>query len=419
MAFRLPRRPNCGHAWLSGRGGFVAAALLGTIAAGSGAIGIAEAQVVVGANRAPSVSVDNSVLDSLGPSPTLPQYFGARPPSESRATRSAIPPTRSATSSRPQKRRVASHRPKPRAEAAPKRRVATAEKSRSSLHEVIHLTPPGAAHLASAALAPAPAASPRAEAKPAEAEPAAAKVHETTREKLDALAAPVPKPAPMPPLPTSGEIPSTPALPPEPAHEVTPTATPAPAQTASAPTPAVPPTSSRAPAATAAAPAPTTQAPTTSVAAAPAPVPSPGPAPATAATATPLAPKEAAAAAPPPAAAAPVQMAAATTTGNGMSAIRFGAGVTDLPAGPQAALDAIAARLLADDNLRVQVVAHATGKPDDAMEARRVSLARAVAVRAYLIDKGVRSLRIDVRALGNRADDGPVADQVDLVLVSQ
>jgi outer membrane protein OmpA-like peptidoglycan-associated protein len=53
------------------------------------------------------------------------------------------------------------------------------------------------------------------------------------------------------------------------------------------------------------------------------------------------------------------------------------------------------------------------------MEARRVSLARAVAVRAYLIEKGVRSLRIDVRALGNRADTGPVADQVDLLVVSQ
>jgi outer membrane protein OmpA-like peptidoglycan-associated protein len=53
------------------------------------------------------------------------------------------------------------------------------------------------------------------------------------------------------------------------------------------------------------------------------------------------------------------------------------------------------------------------------MEARRVSLARAVAVRAYLIEKGVRSLRIDVRALGNRADTGPAADQVDLLVVSQ
>lgn len=101
------------------------------------------------------------------------------------------------------------------------------------------------------------------------------------------------------------------------------------------------------------------------------------------------------------------------------SAIKFSAGVTELGAGSQPALDAIAARLLGNDNLRVQVIAHATGSADDAMEARRISLARAVAVRAYLIDKGVRSLRIDVRALGNRADSGPVADQVDLLVVNQ
>jgi outer membrane protein OmpA-like peptidoglycan-associated protein len=131
--------------------------------------------------------------------------------------------------------------------------------------------------------------------------------------------------------------------------------------------------------------------------------PSPGIAPAPAATAS----------------APPVQMAAATTVGSRLSAIKFNAGATDLPAGPQPALDAIVARLLADDGLRVQVIAHATGGPDDAMEARRVSLARAVAVRAYLIAKGIRSLRIDVRALGNRADSGMVADQVDLMVLSQ
>jgi outer membrane protein OmpA-like peptidoglycan-associated protein len=112
-------------------------------------------------------------------------------------------------------------------------------------------------------------------------------------------------------------------------------------------------------------------------------------------------------------------MAAATTVGAAMSAVKFNAGATDLARGPQPTLDAVAARLLGNDNLRVQVIAHATGSADDAMEARRVSLARAVAVRAYLIDKGVRSLRIDVRALGNRSDGGPVADQVDLLVVSQ
>jgi outer membrane protein OmpA-like peptidoglycan-associated protein len=99
--------------------------------------------------------------------------------------------------------------------------------------------------------------------------------------------------------------------------------------------------------------------------------------------------------------------------------VKFGSGATDLPTGPQTALDAVVSKLISNDNLRVQVIAHAIASADDAMEARRISLARAVAVRAYLIDKGIRSLRIDVRALGNRADDGPATDQVDLMVVSQ
>lgn len=102
-----------------------------------------------------------------------------------------------------------------------------------------------------------------------------------------------------------------------------------------------------------------------------------------------------------------------------MNTIKFSAGSTDLPANSAAVLDPVATKLLANDALRVQLIAHATGGDDQAMEARRVSLARAIAVRAYLIDKGVRSLRMDVRALGNRSDDGPATDQVDLLIVSQ
>lgn len=77
------------------------------------------------------------------------------------------------------------------------------------------------------------------------------------------------------------------------------------------------------------------------------------------------------------------------------------------------------AKLKGNDALRVQLIAHAAGGDEDAIEARRLSLARAVAVRAYLIEGGVRSLRMDVRALGNRADGGGPSDRVDLVIVNQ
>jgi outer membrane protein OmpA-like peptidoglycan-associated protein len=101
------------------------------------------------------------------------------------------------------------------------------------------------------------------------------------------------------------------------------------------------------------------------------------------------------------------------------SVVRFGPGLADIPADARPVLDAIVARLKANDALRVQLIAHAAGGEDDAIDARRLSLARAVAVRAYLIEGGVRSLRMDVRALGNRPDGGGPTDRVDLVIVDQ
>lgn len=68
-----------------------------------------------------------------------------------------------------------------------------------------------------------------------------------------------------------------------------------------------------------------------------------------------------------------------------------------------------------DEGRRLEIRAYAGGTPDLAAHARRLSLDRALAVRAYLIDRGIASARIDVRALGNTAPDGP-ADRVDVFL---
>ena len=81
-------------------------------------------------------------------------------------------------------------------------------------------------------------------------------------------------------------------------------------------------------------------------------------------------------------------------------------------------LGELAAQLTADESLRVQVKAYASGSGGSASTARRVSLSRALAVRAHLIGEGVRSTRIDVRALGNKSEDGP-AERVDVVLVAR
>lgn len=96
-------------------------------------------------------------------------------------------------------------------------------------------------------------------------------------------------------------------------------------------------------------------------------------------------------------------------------AIRFAPGVAELQGDAPAILDRVAQSLKANPGERIALVAYASGDADQAIEARRVSLARAVTVRAYLIGHGVASTRIDVRALGNRVTDGGSADRVDLV----
>lgn len=109
--------------------------------------------------------------------------------------------------------------------------------------------------------------------------------------------------------------------------------------------------------------------------------------------------------------------AAPTAPGDSMK-ILFPAGESVLPQGAQASLAAVAARLGQDDTLRLQLKAYAGGGADTASHARRLSLSRALSVRSELIEQGVRSTRIDVRALGNKSESGP-SDRVDVILVKR
>lgn len=96
--------------------------------------------------------------------------------------------------------------------------------------------------------------------------------------------------------------------------------------------------------------------------------------------------------------------------------IAFAVGAATLTDQAKQDLSNIAQTLSANTDLRLQIVAYASGSDDNASQARRLSLARALAVRSYLIDAGVRSTRMDVRALGNKFDSGP-GDRVDLIIV--
>lgn len=96
--------------------------------------------------------------------------------------------------------------------------------------------------------------------------------------------------------------------------------------------------------------------------------------------------------------------------------IAFGTEQAELPADAGVKLGALAQQLKADEEARLQLKAYASGTAETASQARRLSLSRALAVRAFLIEQGVRSTRIDVRALGIPEDEGP-ADRVDVILV--
>lgn len=240
-------------------------------------------------------------------------------------------------------------------------------------------------------------------------------------------AAPAPAPVAAPPA-----VAAAPAAIPAPAAPPPAPPAPVPAPQAGAPTPVVP--------AAPASPAVATPAPTPAPSAAPAPVATPAPSPAPSVAAKPPAPTPA----PSPAPAAPAPQAAAPQAApapaaapqvaavpppprpvpapgpgaGGVVTLAFPGGQGDLPAGSLAALDALAAQLASGED-RLQIRAYAASTVSDGGSgARRLSLTRALAVRQYLIDKGIRSTRIDVRALG-APTDGSDADRVEVAPVGR
>ena len=97
--------------------------------------------------------------------------------------------------------------------------------------------------------------------------------------------------------------------------------------------------------------------------------------------------------------------------------IEFREASTRIPMPAHESLRAVAAAAKESDG-RLQVKAFAGGSADTASGARRTSLSRALAVRSFLIEQGVRSTRIDVRALGGANDDGP-SERVDVLYIAK
>ena len=96
----------------------------------------------------------------------------------------------------------------------------------------------------------------------------------------------------------------------------------------------------------------------------------------------------------------------------------FTPGGSQLSSSARKVLDLIATELDSKKDVRMQLMAYAGENKMAASKARRLSLSRALAVRSYLIEKGVRGTRIDVRALGNKVSSG-LPNRVDLRVIGQ
>lgn len=333
----------------------------------------ASAQVVIGGSGTPSVVVNWSVLDSLGRQPTLPDML-----------KSSVPGAESRVDLSQSKSKGVQYRPykagaKPYAKAAkashaapkPKKsQVVPASAKTERMAELVQKSvaaPPVAAQPAKVESAKAPVAEAPKPAAPAIVGPQIAlpevpKPAATTAPVQLAKAEPAPAPAPV--IETKVEAKADPvALPPT-------ALTPPPMPVAKVEAP-VEPVKVEVPPQIASLP------------------PTPAPAP-----------------------------VVSSHTGDTLS-VPFAAESARLPDGVRADLDRLVKRMQKDDSLGLQLLAYAEGDDVNASKARRLSLSRALEVRKYLMEQGLRSTRIEVRALGNKLEGGGPADRVDAVLVGR
>ncbi|MBI1216882.1 MAG: OmpA family protein [Alphaproteobacteria bacterium] len=92
----------------------------------------------------------------------------------------------------------------------------------------------------------------------------------------------------------------------------------------------------------------------------------------------------------------------------------FSGNSSDLSAEAQQKLDMLVGQLNEMTEGRIQVRGFATGEDGSQSSARRISLSRVLSVRSYLMDKGIKPTRVDVRAQGSDTDRSPL-DRVDLL----
>ena len=109
----------------------------------------------------------------------------------------------------------------------------------------------------------------------------------------------------------------------------------------------------------------------------------------------------------------PDQPSAEGSVDGGKVTVFFAPKSTDIPPGTEPFFKKMVNQVKADKSLRLQLRGYAGSAEGSVSQARRVSLFRALSVRTYLMKRGVRSTRMDIRALGNKVEKGN-PDRVDV-----
>jgi outer membrane protein OmpA-like peptidoglycan-associated protein len=99
--------------------------------------------------------------------------------------------------------------------------------------------------------------------------------------------------------------------------------------------------------------------------------------------------------------------------GQVLASVLFEPDSADLTADSRLQLERVALAMSENKSMRVQLQAFAAENDDSPNASRRLSLSRALVVRGFLIEQGIVSTRMQVRALGDKFEDGP-PDRVDI-----